>query len=200
MGRHSAPDDDADELPEEAPGGVLVDDPADAGRHSRVAAEPEAPPDGESSLIELLANPDAEAGDTELAEAVETVDAVEAAEAEDAAAAAPVEPDATGPTGAEPAPAAAAEPAGKARARHSTRADLALIKAHGDVRARCLAALVVPFVVYVVVLAVVGAAGRTYLLWIFIPLVVAGVLFGAFLDAGHKRYTSVPPSPGQAQS
>jgi hypothetical protein len=37
---------------------------------------------------------------------------------------------------------------------------------------------------------VVGATGRTYLLWIFIPLVVAGVLFGAFLDAGHKRYPS----------
>jgi hypothetical protein len=190
VGRHSAPDDDAGELPDEAVGAVLVDDPAGAGRHSRAGAESEAAPDDEASLIELLADSDAVDDGADVAEVEEVGPAEAVGRGEpDAAPPAEVAPP-TEAVGAPPVPEPAPAPPGTDRTRHSTRADFALLRAHGDVRARCLAAVVVPFVVYVVVLAVVGATGRTYLLWIFIPLVVAGVLFGAFLDAGHKRYPS----------
>ena len=102
----------------------------------------------------------------------------------------PEPPDQPAAPTAEAATVDAAAPAQKARSWHSTAADLALLKSHGDVRARCLAGVVVPFVIYVAVLLAIGATGRQYLLWIFIPLVVAGVLVGVFLDAGFKRYPS----------
>ncbi len=76
----------------------------------------------------------------------------------------------------------------KDRSLRGTRADIALLRAHGDVRARCIAALLVPFIAYFVVLLVLGATGRQYLLFIFIPVVIAGVLVGTFLDLGHRRY------------
>jgi hypothetical protein len=171
VGRHSAPDDDSDELPEG--GGVLVDEEAGAGRHSQPAAGPGpteingpiplAPPDAEASLFDML-----------------STEEMAAPEAAPTQAAPPLEP--------APQPAAAAP---KDSRRHSTRADFALIKNHGDVRARCLAAIVVPFILYIAVLLAVGASGRAYLLFMAIPLIVAGVLVGAFLDAGHKRY---PPA------
>jgi hypothetical protein len=75
-----------------------------------------------------------------------------------------------------------------ARTGHSTGADFALVRRHGDVRARCLAGLLAPFVLYAVAMIVGGASGRQVLLWLFIPLITAGVLVGIFLDAGHKRY------------
>ncbi|WP_375486257.1 hypothetical protein [uncultured Jatrophihabitans sp.] len=71
---------------------------------------------------------------------------------------------------------------------HATRHDLALIKRHGDVRARAIAAIVVPFAVYVVVLAVMGNLTVHHLIWVWIPAIVAGVLVGFVLDAGHRRY------------
>lgn len=71
---------------------------------------------------------------------------------------------------------------------HSTAADLALVRHHGDVRARCLAGLLAPFVVYAAVLLAVGESSTAWALWIFAPLVLAGILVGSFLDAGHKRY------------
>ena len=145
MGRHSTPDNEPDELAEDASGDVLVDDQPSSGRHSEpVAAEPEGP----------QGPPDAPAAPTAEVAAVDAPPA----------------------------------PAQTPRSRHSTAADLGLLKSHGDVRARCLAGIVVPFVIYVAVLLAIGATGRQYLLWIFIPIVVAGVLVGAFLDAGFKRY------------
>lgn len=82
-------------------------------------------------------------------------------------------------------PATAAKPAGA----HATAADLTLLRRHGDVRARCIAGLIVPFVAYVVVLLAIGSfTGRTFLLWLAVPIVVAGVLVGLFLDLGHRRY------------
>ena len=40
-------------------------------------------------------------------------------------------------------------------------------------------------------LVVIGAGARQMLLFVFIPLITAGVLIGLFLDSGHKRH-SVP--------
>ena len=71
---------------------------------------------------------------------------------------------------------------------HATRHDFALVMAHGDVRARAVAAVLVPFVVYVAVLAVIGQLTVHNLIWVWAPAVVAGVLVGLVLDAGHRRY------------
>jgi hypothetical protein len=94
--------------------------------------------------------------------------------------------------------AAAGQPAtatGPHKVGHSTSADAALIRHHSDVRARCAAGVVVPFVLYVVVLVAVGSFRiSTFLLWIWIPLVTAGVLVGQFLDAGHRRYDVDAPA------
>jgi hypothetical protein len=76
---------------------------------------------------------------------------------------------------------------------HTTTADLALLREHSDVRARCIAAAVVPFVLYTAVLLAIGSMG-VYLLWIWIPTVSAGALAGAFLDAAHRRHNP-PPQP-----
>jgi hypothetical protein len=105
----------------------------------------------------------------------------------------PAEPPAVGPPVLGPhfesgtgAPTAAPQPA--AARTHSSAADLTLVRHHGDVRARCLAGLLAPFVVYAAVLLAAGASAAAWALWIFAPLVLAGILVGAFLDAGHKRY------------
>jgi hypothetical protein len=80
---------------------------------------------------------------------------------------------------------------GKVRPRvgkgnQSTAADLALLREHSDVRARVIAALVVPFVLYTAVLYLAGAMS-SYFIWVWIPLVTAGVLAGSILDAAHRR-------------
>jgi hypothetical protein len=80
-----------------------------------------------------------------------------------------------------------AKPARTSRGSQSTAADLALLRAHPELRARVIAAAIAPFVIYVVVLLLVGAATRIYLIWIWVPLVAAGVLAGSMLDAAHRR-------------
>jgi hypothetical protein len=52
--------------------------------------------------------------------------------------------------------------------------------------ARCLAAVVLPFVLYTLVLLVTGKLSG-YLVWIWIPAIPAGVLLGALLDMAHRR-------------
>ncbi|WP_375501362.1 hypothetical protein [uncultured Jatrophihabitans sp.] len=76
---------------------------------------------------------------------------------------------------------------------HATRHDLALVMSHGDVRARVLAAVLVPFVVYVVVLVVVDKLTVHSLVWLWAPAILAGVLVGLVLDAGHRRYPAGAP-------
>jgi hypothetical protein len=79
---------------------------------------------------------------------------------------------------------------------HSTAADLALLRDHSEVRARCIAAVVVPFVLYTALLLAIGSMD-VYVIWIWIPTVSAGVLAGGFLDAAHRRYDTPadPPLP-----
>jgi hypothetical protein len=191
VGRHSAPDDD--EAESAAP--VLTKVPEGLGRHAR-DDHPDAPIEVTDPL-DLLEPADL----VEEVEAVETTGPVETVEPAPVAAEETIEfasPVATTgplppPVGA--APEAAPEAAPKPARSHSTAADVALVRAHSDVRARCIAALVVPFVLYVAVLVAIGASGSRYLLWIFIPLISAGLLVGAFLDAGHRRYDRPADAP-----
>jgi len=76
-----------------------------------------------------------------------------------------------------------AEPAARST---GTRADLRMLREQPALRARCVAAIVVPFLAYALVLLVIGRTD-VFLLWIWIPMVAAGVLFGSFLDAAHRR-------------
>jgi hypothetical protein len=74
-----------------------------------------------------------------------------------------------------------------ARASESgTATDLRMLRENPAVRARCIAAAVVPFLLYSVVMIVLGRAGA-FLLWVWIPIVVAGVLVGAMLDLGQRH-------------
>jgi hypothetical protein len=73
-----------------------------------------------------------------------------------------------------------------ARGNQSTAADLALLRAYSDVRARVVAAVVAPFVLYTVILYLAGGFG-VYLLWAWIPLVTAGIVAGSILDAAHRK-------------
>ncbi len=79
-----------------------------------------------------------------------------------------------------PAPAPAAKP------ERPSRGDLRLLRENPSLRARAVAALLLPFILYTVVLVVVSRLDA-YLFWIWIPAIVAGVLFGAQLDAAVKR-------------
>ncbi|MDT4945222.1 MAG: hypothetical protein QOH14_1955 [Pseudonocardiales bacterium] len=67
-----------------------------------------------------------------------------------------------------------------------THADLRLLRENRALRARCAAAVVVPFLIYTIVLVVVARVDL-YLLWMWIPTVTAGVLVGSFLDLEHRR-------------
>src|SRR5262249_44651839 len=70
---------------------------------------------------------------------------------------------------------------------HGTAADVRLIRQRSDVRNRCIAAVLVPFLIYV---AALFATDRTnvFVIWIFAPTIAAGVLVGMILDHAHKRY------------
>ncbi|MEO9139142.1 MAG: hypothetical protein ABI345_08755 [Jatrophihabitans sp.] len=96
-------------------------------------------------------------------------------------------PDASSSAGADGSDAGSTAKAG------SGASDLALLRANSALRARVMAAVLVPFLVYAGVLLVIDTRGlRTFLIWIWIPLVTAGVLAGLLLDAAHRPRTSPP--------
>jgi hypothetical protein len=85
-------------------------------------------------------------------------------------------------TGRSDTPSVAAQP----RAHTSpTHADLHLLRSIPGLRARALAAVVVPFLLYTVLLIILGRTD-VYLIWLWVPTIVAGVLVGHFLDLAHK--------------
>lgn len=193
MGRHSASSDDYDEAADAA-----VDDESAAvltGRHARVEA-PSAPP-LESDPEPLVSIDEVAAGDGPLGLIAEQMTEPPLDSAPEVA-----EPtvDVPAPASDVPVPASQAlEPASEpdeppteppvksvGRGNQSTAADLALLRAHSDVRARVIAALVVPFLLYTAVMYIVGGLG-VYFIWIWIPLVSAGVVAGSILDAEHRR-------------
>jgi hypothetical protein len=98
------------------------------------------------------------------------------------------DPDAA-PAGATEAAAEQAEPARVARGNQSTAADVALLREHSEVRARVIAALVAPFVLYTVAIYIAGALDA-YFLWVWVPLVTAGVGAGSIMDAAHRKHRS----------
>lgn len=73
-----------------------------------------------------------------------------------------------------------------AGARRGTAADFRLLRSSGALRAQAAAGVIVPFVLYVVVMVVIGRMDRL-VLFLWAPILVAGVLFGAVLDQGHRR-------------
>jgi hypothetical protein len=79
-----------------------------------------------------------------------------------------------------------ASPAPVGKGNQSTAADLELLRRHSDVRARVIAAVVVPFVLYTAVLYAISAID-VYFIWVWIPLVTAGVVAGSILDAAHRK-------------
>jgi hypothetical protein len=146
------------------------------GRHS-------APDDDEEDGDVLVAAPDAE---------VETGRGRHA-RSEDAEDTEPVGPQETAPLAVlEPRPGPSETAADEAPAprvgkgNQSTAADLELLRERSDVRARVIAAVVAPFVIYTIVMLLVGG-WHLYLIWAWLPLVTAGVLAGSFLDAAHRK-------------
>jgi hypothetical protein len=123
--------------------------------------------------------------DEELSSADTTVLVVAEAEAEDGRAAGRHHTaggnGAAEPTTAIVQPARAPEPE-----ETGTHADLRMLRENRALRARCAAAVVVPFLIYTIVLVVVARVDL-YLLWMWIPTVTAGVLVGSFLDLEHRR-------------
>ena len=70
-----------------------------------------------------------------------------------------------------------------------TRGDLQLLRQSASLRARCAAAVIVPFALYTIVLVAIKRTD-VFLIWFWIPTVLAGVLIGTFLDAAHRRLRS----------
>lgn len=121
-------------------------------------------------MTDAVVRPDV-AGRHEAAEAADAPDALNAADAVEAAAADSEQPEATDP------------PQQRERA---TQADLRLLREHPALRARCVAAALAPFVIYTVVLFALARV-HIYVLWLWAPIIAAGILVGAVLDAAHKR-------------
>lgn len=79
------------------------------------------------------------------------------------------------------------QPSGQvAKGNQSTAADLELLRTRSDVRARVIAAVIAPFVIYTLAMYLIGATG-VYFIWVWLPLVTAGVLAGSILDAAHRK-------------
>jgi hypothetical protein len=72
------------------------------------------------------------------------------------------------------------------RPEGATHADLRLLRENPALRARCAAAVIVPFLLYTAALLVLGSTA-IYLVWVWVPTVVAGVSVGTFLDVAHHR-------------
>jgi hypothetical protein len=73
----------------------------------------------------------------------------------------------------------------------TTRADVNLLRAMPGLRMRALAGLIVPFLIYTLLFVLLGRMD-VYLIWLWIPTVVAGVVVGHFLDLAHKRARQKP--------
>lgn len=73
------------------------------------------------------------------------------------------------------------------RAESGTHGDLRMLRSTPALRARCAAAVIVPFLLYTAVLIVI-ARTDVYVLWVWIPTIVGGILAGTFLDAAHRHH------------
>jgi hypothetical protein len=98
----------------------------------------------------------------------------------------PAPPPAPAPAKAEVAPSPAKTKKRKKDGETDTQADLRVLRENSAVRARSIAGVLVSFLLYTVVMIVIGQTAM-YLLWIWIPIVVAGVLVGVVLDLAHRQ-------------
>ena len=210
MGRHSASDAGLDDQLEE------VAEPSAAvesgGRHARTdgdeAADDAAAESGEveSGEVESGAAIDEAAAaqsDTEPIDLIAAIGGkVEVRPPDDDPAAEPAAPSETATReeeAASPADDSGAAPVAP-RAPSGTRADLKLLRQSATLRVRCIGAVVATFLIYTVVLIVLGRTD-VYLLWVWIPTVLSGILVGTFLDAAHRRTAGSSNEPdGSATS
>ena len=93
-----------------------------------------------------------------------------------------------------PQPAAAADaaerpPPARTRKQSATAADLHLLRTDPALRNRVIAAAVVPFVLFFAVLVLVGRLDA-FAVWIWLPLISAGIGAGVLLDTGHAKARS----------
>ena len=176
MGRHSAPDDAGDS---DAAVPAAVAAPSRPSPRPRHASPDEAPAPAAPPRPLALVPPSVEP----VAEAPPAEPAVEADPEEFTLEEAPTE-EAPTEEAAEPSSVGAAE--ARTREPRATSADLALLRHRGDIRARVIAAIVVPFILYTAVMLLIGRMD-VYLIWIWIPLVTAGVVGGSILDSAHRR-------------
>lgn len=176
MGRHSvAVDDDADDL-QQTSGVRVAEAPGPPGRHASPDEVDEKTPVAPAALTASRPRP---ATDTESIAALPTKPIPPIAPAEANWQTVPIPPvEAVPPVEAPPEP----QPSPTAR-------DFALFREHPDVRNRAIAAVLAPFVGYAVVMVVI-ARTDVFLIWVWIPLILAGVLMGLILDLGHKRYAT----------
>jgi hypothetical protein len=215
MGRHSAGDADLDDQLEE------VAEPSTAvesgGRHSRTdegGAEDRAAAEVESGEVESgeVESGEVESGEVESGAAIdeaaaaqsetEPIDLIaaiggraEAGPRDEAPASAPATPsEAMREEKTEsPGDASGAAPVAP-RAPSGTRADLKLLRQSATLRVRCIGAVVATFLIYTVAFIVIGRTD-VYLLWVWIPTVLSGILVGSFLDMAHRRVAGPPDRP-----
>lgn len=166
MGRHSAPDQDPSD-DDAATLTLIRDSGPTTGRHATVD-----PDELATVVFTAAAQPEVEAAQPEVeaertAEAEETTDAARDAEAET------------------PKPDKRDRKA--ARGESNTRADLRMLRHNRALRLQCLLVVVIAFGAYTAVMLGMHHTSNTYLRWIWIPIVLSGVLVGACLDLAHRR-------------
>jgi hypothetical protein len=179
MGRHSAPDDEERGLSPFPPPAASRPRP---GRHYR----PDDADDG-GELLHLIAERVTErlpVPDMMLPRPVAAEPEPAAPEETAPIELVPAEPASTELVPAEPPSRKVVAQVGKGN--HPASADLELLRRHSALRARVIAAVVVPFVIYTAVMYLIAAL-PVYFIWVWIPLVTAGVLAGSLLDAEHRR-------------
>ncbi len=152
------------------------------GRHSAPEEEPD-PSDAPTVVLEAVPPTKparhlsaADEDEAETVDAPERPGADEAGGADDRAPETVVAEDELPDRSAPPAP----------RPEGATHADLRLLRENPALRARCAAAVVIPFVLYTVAMIVLGSTA-VYLVWVWVPTVLAGVTVGTFLDVAHRR-------------
>jgi uncharacterized membrane protein len=192
MGRHSAPDDEPDDAATTTATLELgtIDLGELRGRHSRpdeedVAPEAESPDERHTQVIAPVQDvPHDE--DVQITDVIVPPEPAPPAEAGTEPAAETTAETMVGPT-AEATDEATAEPViEQPKKEGGTRADLRLLRENAMVRMLVLGAVVLSFLIYTIVMFALGHSD-SYLLWLWVPIVVAGVGVGAVLDVAHRR-------------
>jgi hypothetical protein len=215
MGRHSAPDDDTVDVGA-ATTTTLDLGPLDLGApRGRHSGGDDTAPSADEQQTQMIAvvDPDVEADDTQVTDVLVPPEPApgEVAPLEEAPAPAPVKPSradrraqkkadkaaavaAPVAVPAEVAPSPAKTKKRKKDGETDTQADLRVLRENSAVRARSIAGVLVSFLLYTVVMIVIGQTAM-YLVWIWIPIVVAGVLVGVVLDLAHRQPKDAMASP-----